>query len=258
MADITHNDSVVTESKLKEFYDDIKPFLGCPAYITQEGDSEYYSTDEKVIGRWTDGKPLYQKTIKNTSLTVIAKSTWTTYANVSSLHIDSLVGTSFGRLTSGGNKEDDMSDVCFWTDGTNLQANSRGEGTNTPNGSVVTIKYTKTTDSAVTTVDQDPNKYSTEEKIIGEWIDGKPIYQKTWNGSFALSTNAVVINSIQVPNAGTMVGAELVSDDGIVGDRYAFAFKECGWNSERKLRVSISSGSYTMTSITLRYTKDSD
>ena len=107
-----------------------------------------YSENEQMVGYWTDGRPLYQKTIKNTTLSVIAKSAWTTYANVSDLNIHSLIGASFGRLSSGGLKEDDMSDVCFWTDGTNLQANSRGESTNTPTGSLVTIKYTKTTDTA--------------------------------------------------------------------------------------------------------------
>lgn len=98
--------------------------------------------------------------------------------------------------------------------------------------------------------------YSTNEQIVGKWVDGRPIYQRTWNGSFALSTNAVVIDSIQVSDARTMIGVELVSDDGVVGDRYMFTPKEAGWSGQRKLRLSISSGSYTMTSITLRYTKD--
>ena len=26
-------------------------------------------------------------------------------------------------------------------------------------------------------------KYSTDEIVIGEWIDGKPIYRKTWTGT---------------------------------------------------------------------------
>ena len=79
MSNITNTDAVVTESKLTEFYEDIKPYLGCPAYLTSEGTSDYYSTDEKVIGRWTDGKPLYQKTIScgtlpnNTTKTVFKR-----------------------------------------------------------------------------------------------------------------------------------------------------------------------------------------
>jgi len=31
-------------------------------------------------------------------------------------------------------------------------------------------------------------KYSTEEQIVGEWIDGKPIYQKTVSGTFPNTT----------------------------------------------------------------------
>ena len=68
MSDIK-NDPPIRESNLKSFYEDIKPFLGCPAYVTQEGSAEYYSTKEKVIGRWVDGKPLYQKTFYKSSVT---------------------------------------------------------------------------------------------------------------------------------------------------------------------------------------------
>ena len=68
MADITHSSPVVTEDKLKDFYEDIKPFLGCPPYVTQEGDEMYFSSSEKVVGRWINGKPIYQKVITDTGL----------------------------------------------------------------------------------------------------------------------------------------------------------------------------------------------
>ena len=31
--------------------------------------------------------------------------------------------------------------------------------------------------------DLSKEKYSTDEIVIGEWIDGKPIYRKTWTGT---------------------------------------------------------------------------
>jgi hypothetical protein len=43
----------------------------------------------------------------------------------------------------------------------------------------ITVQYTKTTDSANSFKYGDPNEYSTTEKIVGTWIDGKPLYQKT-------------------------------------------------------------------------------
>ena len=44
-----------------------------------------------------------------------------------------------------------------------------------------TVQYTKTTDSAVE-IGSDTD-YSTTEKIVGTWIDGKPIWQKTVTGT---------------------------------------------------------------------------
>ncbi len=33
------------------------------------------------------------------------------------------------------------------------------------------------------------HKYSTEEQVVGEWIDGKPLYQKTIKGTLPTSIN---------------------------------------------------------------------
>jgi len=45
----------ITAKNFKEFYERILP------YLNGAGGNDY-STDEKVIGSWIDGKPLYQKT----------------------------------------------------------------------------------------------------------------------------------------------------------------------------------------------------
>lgn len=271
MSNISNTDAVVTESKLTEFYEDIKPFLGCPAYLTSEGTSDYYSTDEKVIGRWIDGKPLYQKTIE-VAITTMSAKTAKVYELISD-GTDIEFKEAHGNLIRGdgliykipyvnASESNGLAAISInifqQTDKkVVLQFKNYGAFSNTGTA-YCTVFYTKTTDSAATTAQGDPNEYSTDEKIIGKWVDGKPIYQKTWNGSFALSTSASIINSIQVQNVGTMVGAELISDDGVAGNRYAFSYRECGWTSDGKLRITISSGSYTMTSITLRYTKTTD
>ena len=174
MSDITHNDPLVTESKLTEFYNDIKPFLGCPAYVTQEGDAEYYSTDEKVVGRWTDGKPLYQKTIY--------AATATKYLNIQDMTGKELKQLD-GVFDNGSAKEvlpyaDNGGYVCLvHVLSNNLQVylNTFSSVTNL----YVTICYTKSADSASTTTEQKPTHYSTDEQVIGTWIDGKPLYQKT-------------------------------------------------------------------------------
>jgi hypothetical protein len=38
--------------------------------------------------------------------------------------------------------------------------------------------------------------YSTEEKVVGKWIDGKPIYQKTLTGTFTSSANQSIPHGI--------------------------------------------------------------
>ena len=183
MADVTHNDPVVTESKLTEFYNDIKPFLGCPAYLTSEGNAEYYSTDEKVIGRWIDGKPLYKKVWSvNISLGTAAYR-----YNISEIaEMDSIISckgiavpntSSYPVLSDG--------DMYFMVEVDKTQNQIMIKQTMTTSTTLYTLKYiivqyTKTTDSAATTIQEDPNEYSTDEKIIGKWIDGKPLYQKTF------------------------------------------------------------------------------
>ena len=184
MADITHNDPVVTESKLTEFYNDIKPFLGCPAYLTSEGNAEYYSTDEKVIGRWTDGKPLYQKVISGN----LPSSAGSTGYPHSISNVDEFICVK-GIVFWSGHESTEMpvinanskTPVIFIPSINNSTVLITVDSDRSSTAFAVIIQYTKTTDSASTTIQEDPNEYSTNEKIIGKWIDGKPIYQKTLN-----------------------------------------------------------------------------
>ena len=40
------------------------------------------------------------------------------------------------------------------------------------------------------------NNYSTEAKVIGKWIDGKPIYQKTFSGTTDATNETTVVGTI--------------------------------------------------------------
>lgn len=46
-------------------------------------------------------------------------------------------------------------------------------------------------DGAVTSSKIDSATYSTTEKVVGTWIDGKPIYRKTWSGTITLTAETV-------------------------------------------------------------------
>lgn len=60
---IQSDETLVTKGDLKELYQDkILPYLGGNMMMSTNI-SDYYSEDEKIVGVWTNGKPLYQKTI---------------------------------------------------------------------------------------------------------------------------------------------------------------------------------------------------
>lgn len=116
-----------------------------------------YSTDEKVIGTWTDEKPLYQKSFFYDS---VYTEGWNDVADISSLNIDSLASLDANaHVTLGGggwfkapfvyrdNPALGFDVKLTGPDGTNqksiLQIYKKGTAVDTIS---VTIKYTKTTD----------------------------------------------------------------------------------------------------------------
>lgn len=275
MADITHNDPVVTESKLTEFYNDIKPFLGCPAYLTSEGNAEYYSTDEKVIGRWINGKPLYQKVWANQDTDIILPTNnWVSASNISLNNVEELINCFIvsNQLTSdnayyqfnfayGWSKTNN----CLMIQNTRSTNNSLGVDGRTYN---VVLRYTKTTDSATTTIQEDPNEYSTDEKIIGKWIDNRPIYQKT------ISTGSLGTGTIEIAHGISNVD-ELIYSVGTAkrSDGYKFSFPTLHTNpnwdafihgiNTTNIVLQIGSsfvGTYQLmdSTVTIQYTKTTD
>lgn len=124
---LTNPNKVVTEERLSEFYGQILPYMGgMPEILANKfSRSDIYSTEEKMIGVWTDSKPLYQKIV-----------------------------TTGGSVPSGAT-------LIFRQAMTGYDA----------------ILYTKTTDSPIS-IGSDTD-YSTDEKIVGTWIDGSPVWQKT-------------------------------------------------------------------------------
>lgn len=96
-------------------------------YITPE----CYSTEEREVGCWVDGKPLYQKSVA-TGGSVPSGATL----------IQRIVQTEY--------------DTLLYTKTTD----TAGSGTWTPSG-IPAVHY------------------STEEHVIGTWIDGRTLYEKT-------------------------------------------------------------------------------
>ena len=150
-----------------------------------------YSDVERVIGVWRDNKPLYQKTVHIGSLTFD-----TNWHNVPHgiTNIDKVIsceGIMFG--TDGSDKE--FYPLPNYRSNTNqgivwgVQGSSSeyiayiNNWYSATNDTYATLRYTKTTDVAgsgdYNTYGVPTVHYDTNEQVIGTWINGKPLYQKT-------------------------------------------------------------------------------
>ena len=191
---LTNPNTVVTEQRLSEFYQGILPYLGgMPEMLANKfSKGDLYSTDEKMIGQWVDGKPLYQKTITTTNFyddNVERHSV--SLGDISGLNVDIAYISNICLIAEAG-AQLILTESSYINDGMYfyLSINNksfiqmitknmwwdRGDSTKTLTAHI-TIQYTKTTDSAIS-IGSDTD-YSTEEKIVGTWIDGSPVYQKT-------------------------------------------------------------------------------
>ena len=280
MSNVTNTDPVVTESKLTEFYQDIKPFLGCPAYVTQEGDEQYYSTDEKVIGRWLDGRPIYQKGFILMNIVADTENK----VLIASSDIDNLIGQT-GHLEWTSNHTHQIA-FPYWGN-TNSQAYIVLDETNNGYLTLFTkgcgacsitcsAQYTKKSDSAATTIETKPTHYSTDEQVVGYWIDSKPVYQKTFrvpkgsSQSFRYAHNIANLGEV-VNSYGFMHVPDNAPDH--QGIRYPLVFVVGGsgtavsqWYSgfsitNTDIFCEIGSEFYRLISelyVTIQYTKSSD
>lgn len=70
---IQDDKTILSKQDLKEYHNRILPYLGGNMMMSTNN-SDFYSTDEKVVGVWTDGRPLYQKTFYKDSFTVLANN----------------------------------------------------------------------------------------------------------------------------------------------------------------------------------------
>ena len=165
-------------------------------------DAQIYSLEEKQVGVWVDGRPLYQKTVianynNQTALDVqitpsdgylIKHEAWLipsdadrsvqipTYQNNSATYVTTVEGYALSGL------------------GIRVLRQASGNfGTNPT--IYVTGLYTKSSDAVGSGGYQaygfSPIIYSEEEREVGVWIDGKPLYQKT----YAFNTTVRITNS---------------------------------------------------------------
>ena len=151
--------------------------LGGSAYLDTNVNA--YSANERVVGSWIDGKPIYQKTINagdlpnNTNVVVYEDSMIDLVINVEGIAISKSETSTCRPIPFVGLQNNDIR-VDF--------TNGRVKLTTITDWSmytgILTLQYTKTSDNSIGTMDS-PQNYSTDEKIVGKWIDGNLLYQKT-------------------------------------------------------------------------------
>lgn len=204
-----------------------------------------YSTSEQVVGTWIDGKPIYQQTFTGASKTI---------NNIEQLVSIMSMGTRDGGdvdpipmpYSNGARWSLNTSGVLNFSNGTDLNYTSI----------VTTVQYTKTTDKAVSyIINPDADSYSLDERVVGTWIDGKPVYQKTF-----VVENTVVLTTdwksiIQISENVEKLVASGIYDPYYVNNMCLIKYANGYLQGLAPIgTLGINAGSY----ITLQYTKTTD
>ena len=86
---IQNDNTILCKGDLKAYHEKILPYLG-GNFMLGTNVSDYYSTDDKIVGVWTDGKPVYQRIVSFLNTTTDF-STHVKICEVSSWNIDNLI-----------------------------------------------------------------------------------------------------------------------------------------------------------------------
>lgn len=165
-----------------------------------------YSDNERRIGVWRDNKPLYQRSYPVTYGTSDSKI----QLDFSPEVLMFVNGGTYNRQNASGN----MVSYGFFVNSTDRLQIYYEASTNSlfiqrvdqgiSGSGYVTICYTKTTDvpgSGNWVTDGVPAvHYSTSEKVIGTWIDGKTLYQRTFVSNGPVTTTPRTIADLTNSN----------------------------------------------------------
>lgn len=263
----------ITAQNFKDFYGQIRPYLNgqVPTFANQFSRSDLYSTDEKIIGQWIDGKPLYQKTIDFGAL----PNNTTKSVNHNIQNIDYVVNLFGAAYKSSDGVVNTL--PCYNRNiyGAELVSNSTSIMVTTFadrsafSESYVTIQYTKTTDSAIKV--GTGTDYSTEEQIIGTWIDGKPIYQRTIQDTIPTTSGTAEKRNIDISswNISRLLSTEqsFIADELYVGNGGSYVSDSVNQTKVYVFNLpplslvitnSVPTNSGKTIYITVRYTKTTD
>ncbi len=157
-----------------------------------------YSLDEREIGVWTDGKPLYEKTYIFSSTLTLYRNTWTVISALDDIAsvVDKVIsGDGYFYVSAGGGYQP----LAIQYSEGHIQAQI-ARYIESSNITQMTIRYTKSTDTAgsgIWTPQGVPAvHFSTNEHIIGTWIDGSTLYEKTLYHAGGVSGNVNIYHGV--------------------------------------------------------------
>lgn len=229
-----------------------------------------YLEEEQLTGkRWVDGKPIYQNIYRIDSSISSATNIYSKITNLS--EIDNIINALGIRTTdnpNGGSKTPCCIPVEAWIE----SSSSFKVYSNTLWNSVpyLILQYTKKTDTSSSPIKpiqiEKKHNYSTNEKVIGTWINGKPLYEKTWyvenlpTGSLEYFSNVIVedaedyfIENVFGKNSGSYQGVGITNNNNI----YDTCITSLNLTNGRWWLIRGGSSTSSIY-ITMRYTKTTD
>lgn len=254
----THNALFIPIKKGQTILYKAKSGSSMKAYGIQTGTTHskfqpvIYSTEEREIGVWTDGKPLYQKSYIGLNVEIINVNTWYN-TGLSASGVEVFVE---GEMIDINNQAYPVN-VAFMSSNTKIGI-SCGMANRT--GVILTIRYTKTSDvagSGTWTPQGVPtHHYSTDEKVVGKWIDGSTLYEKTYDFSanpIDLSANSWTNTTASNSGIDKIINNEAMTSDGV---NINWLGANAGTGSYIQL-LNIRNSTIGIAYLTIQYTKSS-
>lgn len=271
-----------TQAELEEEFDNIPNET---AIIVTDDEQEVveggtiYSEEEQCIGLWKNNKPLYQKTFVTEKTNIVGNTAIDVNSDITPLNVGDIIGyeNKLEYSLSGGTGQ-------YWSDDL---ARLRQDNTNgytillTIGGATLssvkiewTIKYTKSTDAPLDAVVgkstmyiASSDCYSTEEKEVGCWQDGKPLYQKTIDlGTMPNNASKTVAHGIS--NLDVVVSYEGFFKNPTSGGMIPFGFTHKSAINEQiqvnidatniNILTAVDKTALTICYLTIQYTKTTD
>lgn len=216
-----------------------------------------YSDAEREIGVWRDGKPLYQKTLTGTFNNA-------TTNQILELTNETIVkADGYLMLNDGSGNTMQLGSYllsnyyCGWYVYSGSLYIFCSSGFANANYAIV-ILYTKSTDTAGsgiwTTQGTYAHHFSNNEQVIGTWINGETIYEKTYEFSsdVTINGNTWYDTSFSASGIDKIISIKAMNNIGSVWDFFGASCDESVIQLVHTRSVQV-----TIRYITLQYTKSS-